>query len=132
MRDYSHGDVGQILSFRCEVCNRANVHRTSHGKTTRLPYVFLITVGAGKLVNTRIFEVVIFFRIMSVTEKLSYSFSCFVSNAEVCKSEQFSDKPGFLTNVCKGGEFLGSYSVFCSLGGILLRVMGRWLLACRI
>ena len=70
-----------------------------------LPYIFHITVRAGKLVNARVFEVIVISGIILVTQEFSYSVLCFIGYTEVCMSEMFCDKKNFFSCVGKGGKF---------------------------
>ena len=106
MSDCDCGGAERIWNSQFEICSHVNVLRTSYEKICLLPYIFHITVRAGKLVNARVFEVIVISGIILVTQEIAYSVLCFIGYMEVCMSEKFCDKTSFFSCVSKGGKFL--------------------------
>ena len=93
MSDYNRGGVGRILNFQFDICSHVNILGTSYERIFLFAlYIFHITVRAGKLVNARVFEVIVFSGTLLVTEEFAYSVLCFIGCTEVCMSEKFCDK----------------------------------------
>ena len=84
MNGCAHEGVEQILNSPFYTYSPVNVLEILCGMNTLFSHIFLIAIGASKLVNARFIQTICIVWVMVITEEFSYSILCSQSYTKVC------------------------------------------------